>query len=103
MEERKMIRIAIHPTTPEGKPLPGEGRIAEGNDVYELIEVMKMKSPFTADMSERQYIDNVLSKVLPEGKSTELDAAEFLTKLAEKGLISFLPDEPSGENYEEEK
>ena len=53
---------------------------------------MKMQSPFTADMTARQYIDNVLAKILPENEK-ELDATEFLTKLAEKGFISFLPED----------
>jgi hypothetical protein len=54
---------------------------------------MKLQSPFTADMTARQYIDNILAKILPEGEATELDATEFLTKLAEQGFISFLPED----------
>ncbi len=86
-----MIKLQMHQTTLEGKPLAGTGKIISGEDAYEVIEVMKMQSPFTADMSERQYIDNVLSKFMPEDESTELDATEFLTKLASKGFLSFLP------------
>jgi hypothetical protein len=44
-------------------------------------------------MTARQYIDNILAKILPEGEATELDATEFLTKLAEQGFISFLPED----------
>ena len=86
-----MIKLQMHQTTLEGKPLTGTGKIVSGEDAYEVIEAMKIQSPFTADMTARQYIDNVLSKIMPEGETTELDATEFLTKLAEQGFISFLP------------
>ena len=88
-----MIKLQMHQTTLEGKPLSETGKIVSGEDAYEVIENMKMQSPFTADMTARQYIDNVLAKILPTGDSTELDATEFLTKLAEQGYISFLPDD----------
>jgi len=87
-----MIKLQMHQATLDGKPLPETGKIVSGNDAYEVIEVMKFQSPFTADMTEREYIDNVLSKIMTKGESTELDATEFLTKLAEKGFISFLPE-----------
>ena len=86
-----MIKLQMHQTTIEGKPLSETGKIVSGEDAYEVIESMKMQSPFTADMTARQYIDNVLKKILPAGDSTKLDATEFLTKLAEQGFISFLP------------
>jgi hypothetical protein len=54
---------------------------------------MKLQSPFTADMTARQYIDNILAKIMPEGERSELDATEFLSKLAEQGFISFLPED----------
>jgi hypothetical protein len=88
-----MIKLQIHQTTLEGKPLPETGKIVSGEDAYEVIEAMKMQSPFTADMTARQYIDNVLAKIIPKGETTELDVTEFLTKLAEKGFISFLPED----------
>ncbi len=87
-----MIKLQMHQTTLDGKPLPGTGKIISGEDAYEVIEAMKMQSPFTADMTERQYIDNILSKFLPEEESTELDATDFLTKLASQGFLSFLPE-----------
>ena len=37
--------------------------------------------------------DNILAKILPEGETSELDATEFLSKLAERGFISFLPED----------
>ena len=54
---------------------------------------MKIQSPFTADMTAREYTKSVLAKIMPEGEETELDATEFLTKLAEQGFISFLPED----------
>ena len=88
-----MIKLQMHQTTLEGKPLSETGKIVSGENAYEVIEAMKMQSPFTADMTARQYIDNVLKKILPAEESTELDATEFLTKLAEQGFISFLPED----------
>jgi hypothetical protein len=83
----------MHQTTLNGKPLSETGKVISGADAYEVIEAMKLQSPFTADMTARQYIDNILAKILPEGEATELDATEFLTKLAEQGFISFLPED----------
>jgi hypothetical protein len=88
-----MIKLQMHQTTFEGKPLSETGKIVSGEDAYEVIEAMKMQSPFTADMTARQYIDSVLAKIMPKDKSTEFDATEFLTKLAEQGFISFLPED----------
>jgi len=87
-----MLKVQIHPATVEGKPLPGSGEIISGENASEIIEAMKLQSPFTACLTEREYIDNVLSKIMENGESTELDATEFLTKLAERGFISFLPE-----------
>jgi len=87
-----MIKVQIHPATVEGKPLPGSGEIISGENASEIIEAMKLQSPFTACLTEREYIDGVLGKIMSDDESTELDATEFLTKLAEKGFISFLPE-----------
>ncbi len=87
-----MVKVQIHPATVEGKPLPGSGEIISGKNASEIVEAMKLQSPFTACLTEREYIDNVFSKIMENGESTELDATEFLTKLAEKGFISFLPE-----------
>jgi hypothetical protein len=89
-----MIKAQIHEATLDGIPLDDTGAIIEGNDALEVIEAMKLKSPFTTDMTEHEYIDYVLSKIMSEGESTKLNATEFLSKLAEKGFLSFLPDEP---------
>ena len=88
-----MIKLQMHQTTIEGKPLSETGKIVSGTDAHEVIEAMKIQSPFTADMTTRQYIKSVLAKIMPEGETTELDTTEFLTKLAEQGFISFLPEE----------
>ncbi len=87
-----MIKLQMHQMTLDGKPLPETGKVVSGNDAGEVIEAMKLQSPFTADMTEREYIDNILSKIMPFEKVVELDATEFLTKLAEKGFLSFLPE-----------
>ncbi len=96
-----MIRAQIHETTLDGFPMDETGTIVEGNDAYEAVEAMKMKSPFTVDMSIRQYIDFVLGKVAPKEKTEDVDATEFLARLAGKGFISFLPDEINSESMEE--
>ena len=87
-----MIKLQMHQMSLDGKPLPETGIVVSGNDAGEVIEVMKFQSPFTADMTEREYINNILSKIMPSEKVVELDATEFLTKLAEKGFLSFLPE-----------
>ncbi len=86
------MKVQIHETTLEGKPVNETGRILCGENAAQIVEAMKQESPFTACLTEREYIDNVLSKIMENGESTELDATEFLTKLAEKGFISFLPE-----------
>jgi hypothetical protein len=88
-----MIKLQMHQTTLEGKPLSETGTVISGADAHEIIEAMKLQSPFTADMTARQYIDNILAKIMPEGERSELDATEFLSKLAEQGFISFLPED----------
>ena len=88
-----MLKVQIHPATVEGKPLPGSGEIVSGRNASEIIEAMKLQSPFTACLTEREYIAGVLGKIMPYEESTELDATEFLTKLAERGFLSFLPEE----------
>ncbi|MDD5699317.1 MAG: DUF5049 domain-containing protein [Victivallaceae bacterium] len=88
-----MIKAQIHETTLDGFPLDETGTVIQGNDAYEAVEAMKIKSPFTADMAVDEYIDYVLGKIMPEAKPTGLDATEFLTQLAARGLISFLPED----------
>jgi hypothetical protein len=99
-----MIKLQMHQTTLDGKPLAGTGKIISGEDAYDVVEAMKLQSPFTADMTEREYIDNILSKIMPSEETTELDATEFLSKLAERGFLSFLPTgETNIPNEREEK
>ncbi|MFA6717128.1 MAG: DUF5049 domain-containing protein [Victivallales bacterium] len=88
-----MIKAQIHETSLDGFPLDETGTVIQGNNAHEAVEAMKMKSPFTADMTVTEYIGYVLGKVMPEDRSTELDATEFLTRLAARGLISFLPED----------
>lgn len=87
------MKVQIHETTLEGKPVNETGRVLRGENAGEIVEAMKQESPFTACLTEREYIDGVLSKIMPYEESTELDATKFLTKLAEKGFISFIPDD----------
>ena len=87
-----MVKVQIHPATVEGKPLPGSGEIISGKNASEIVEAMKLQSPFTACLTEREYIDGVLGKIMSDDEWGYIDATEFLTKLAEKGFISFLPD-----------
>jgi hypothetical protein len=86
-----MIKLQMHQTSLEGKPLRGTGEIISGDNANEIIEIMKLKSPFTADMSNQEYMDNILSKIKPNKDLRDIDATEFLSQLAENGFISFLP------------
>jgi hypothetical protein len=93
MEEITMVKVQIHETTFDGKPIPESGKIFYGESAGEIIELMRFQSPFTADMTNAQYMNEIFSKVAPEKQAAIADESDFLRKLAEKGFISFLPNQ----------
>ena len=97
-----MIKVQIHETTFDGKPVPGSGKIFYGETASEIIGLMRFKSPFTADMTNAQYMDEIISKIIPEKQEAIADENDFLRRLGEKGFISFLPCQEITQNPNQE-
>ena len=92
------MKIVLHDTTLEGRPLEASGEVFVGRDSLTLVEQMRDQTPFTRPLAPRVYMTEVLAsfegddlKPLPEDLDRAADA--FLTRLAAMGLVSFLPDD----------
>ena len=93
-----MLKIQIHVACYDGRPIPGTGDCISGKDPLEIVEALKMRSPFTADMQSEEYIKSVRATFRPEKtvypeENLEKTAGDFLQELAKFGFISFLPTE----------
>jgi hypothetical protein len=102
------MRIRIHPETTDGKPIPGTGAVVAADTPSGLVELMRLETPFNAEMTLVQYRDEVLLRTegpergpLPE--DAEATDIEFLTRLAQHGRIEFLPEEMLPEPAEAEE
>lgn len=100
------MKILIRSTTLDGEPIPGSGETLHASDCFEVVELMRGQTPFTASRAPRDYMTEVLSGIeggptqpLPEDAAAA--AAEFLTRLARHGLIEFLPDEKASDPWPE--
>ena len=96
------MKIQIHSMTLDGKPIPDNGKILQAPTCLEVAERMHHQTPFTTDLSLREYQLRVLSKIDGEsGKplpdDPEQAAAEFFTRMAQHGWVEFLPDEDTRE------
>lgn len=95
------MKIRIHPETTEGKPITGDGVELVGTSAAEVVELMRLQTPFSAALPLAAYRDEVLLHVEgPERKPLPNDAeaanVAFLTRLAQAGRLEFLPeDEPT--------
>ncbi|MBN2162871.1 MAG: DUF5049 domain-containing protein [Pontiellaceae bacterium] len=92
------MKIKIHSMAFDGKPIIDDGRIVQAPTCLEVAERMHHQTPFTADLSLREYQRRVLAKI--EGDSAtplpddpEQAAAEFFTRMARHGWVEFMPDE----------
>ena len=92
------MRIRLHPASLDGKPLPGDGPVLVGQTPTELVALMRLQTPFSAELPVAAYREDVLRRV--EGEAFRLlpaDAAaadaEFLTRLAQRAHLEFLPDD----------
>ena len=92
------MKIVLHDTTLEGKPLEASGEVFVGRDSLTLVEQMRDQTPFTRPLAPRVYMTEVLAsfegddlKPLPADLDHAADA--FLTQLAAMGLVSFLADD----------
>lgn len=92
------MRIRIHPETTDGKPIPGSGKIIAADTPSALVELMRLQSPFSGELPVAEYRDEVLLRTEGPGRrplpdSPEAADVEFLTRLAERARIEFLPDD----------
>jgi hypothetical protein len=92
------MRIRIHPETTDGKPIPGSGTVIAAETPCGLVELMRLQTPFSGELPIDEYRDEVLLRTegperrpLPDGP--EAADIEFLTRLAERARIEFLPDD----------
>ncbi|MEE9368285.1 MAG: DUF5049 domain-containing protein [Pontiella sp.] len=97
------MKIQIHSMTLDGKPIPDNGRIIQAPTCLEAAERMHHQTPFTTDLSLKEYQLRVLfhiegdsGKPLPD--DPEQAAAEFFTRMAQHGWVEFLPDEKTIES-----
>ncbi len=103
------MKIQIHSMTLDGKPIPDDGRVLQAPTCLEVAEQMHHQTPFTTDLSLREYQLRVLSKIDGEsGKplpdDPEQAASEFFTRMAQHGWVEFLQDEiesPYPEQFQE--
>ena len=92
-----MMKVQLHEMNLDGKPMDETGEIITGKDVMEIVENMKRQSPFTFDQPLPEYMKNMLGKLgggavepLPDDGGEA--AAEFLSRLGSRGMITFLPE-----------
>lgn len=97
------MKIQIHSMTLDGKPIPDDGRIVQAPTCLEVAEQMHHQTPFTTDLSLREYQLRVLAQI--EGDSgkplpddPEQATVEFFTRMAQHGWVEFLPDEDTIES-----
>jgi len=100
------MRIRVHPETTDGKPIPGNGTVLAADTPAALVELMRLQTPFSAEMSAVEYCDEVLLHVegsdrrpLPDDRAAA--AIEFLTRLAQHARIEFLPDDAADAESEQ--
>jgi hypothetical protein len=84
------MKILIHSTTLDGKPLEAAGQVIEGDSALELAQIMANQTPFTAEGSTEDYIAGVLAQI--GEKLRQFSPEEFLSILARRRLIEFLPE-----------
>jgi len=95
------MKIIIHSTTFDGKPLEADGKILGGKTALEVVQAMQCQTPFTMDSTLDEYMKGVLAQI---GESLEnIEPEEFLSILAQRRLISFLPDDAYVESERTER
>lgn len=87
------MRIQLHAQTFGGQPLPGTGEVFEGEDAAQVVESMRMDSPFSAAQETGEYCAGVLRRIEGEDAPalpTEGIEAAFLQRLVEDGFATIL-------------
>jgi len=84
------MKIQIHETDFDGKPVAFTGEYIEGANATEIVEAMKM-NPFQIDLTVEEYMRKILDKIGQQAYIlTEDDAPlEFLNLLAKLNYASF--------------
>ena len=84
------MKIRIHETDFEGKPVAFTGEYYVGANATEIVEAMK-KNPFQIDLTVEEYMRKILDKIgQKDFVLTEDDAPlEFLNLLAKLNYASF--------------
>jgi hypothetical protein len=95
------MKILIYSTTLDGKPIETAGQAIEGENALELARIMASQTPFTADGTTEDYIAGVLVQI--GEKRQQCSPEEFLSILARRRLIEFLPDDAFIESEPEER
>ncbi len=90
--------ILLRESDPHGQPLVGSGLLIPGETALEIVRKMQAASPFYGK-SLVQYMRRTLSaagdgKASPGGPP-EQAAREFLERLARRGFVEFLPQQPA--------
>jgi len=85
------MKILIYSTKLDGKPIEAAGKFIEGKNALELAQIMASQTPFTADGTTEDYMAGVLAQIGEEVKPCTPE--EFLSILARRRLIEFLPDD----------
>jgi len=90
--------ILLRESDPSGQPLIGNGLLIPGETALEIVRKMHLASPFRRD-SLVLYMRRVLSGVgdvkASPGGPPEQAAREFLERLARRGFVEFLPQQPA--------
>ena len=84
------MKILIYSMTLDGKPLENDGQFIDGDSALEIAQIMASQTPFTAEGSTEDYIAGVLKQI--GEKPRPCSPEEFLSTLARRRLIKFLPD-----------
>ena len=85
------MKILIYSTTLDGKPIETAGQVIEGENALELSRIMASQTPFTADGTTEEYMAGVLAQIGEKPRACSPE--EFLSILARRRLIEFLPDD----------
>ena len=85
------MKIMIHSTTFDGKPLEADGKILGGKTALEVVQAMQCQTPFTLACTIDEYMKGILAQI--GEPPCEIEPEQFLSILARRGLVKFLPDD----------
>jgi hypothetical protein len=89
--------ILLRESDPCGQPLVGNGLLIPGETALEIVRKMQAASPFRRDslvLYMRRVLGGVGDGQASPGGPPEQAAREFLERLARRGFVEFLPQQP---------